>query len=273
MRRALFVVMLLMMSMTGAHAQNKVTFGLYDFYINGVTTVGGFKYNIWYRKYSGAAHSRGAVPHKGVTPVTDDGTFWFLEVAEKETGHYLGHITIPSSVNGYGAVASIASGAFKDCGVALTRVDIPSSIGDGILSPACIHSGAFTNCTNIAEIHTAAEVDVVDDAFDDYIYEHTILYVPKGKIQVYKNLTGWKNFKDIREEGAQPGDLNGDNDVNGTDLVALVSIVLGQQSGNSAADVNGDGQVNGTDLVALVNKILNASNARAAASQKRKAEQ
>lgn len=48
------------------------------------------------------------------------------EVAAKDPNNYQGYVTIPSSVNGYGTVASIAAGAFKDCGVALTRVDIPS---------------------------------------------------------------------------------------------------------------------------------------------------
>ncbi len=52
------------------------------------------------------------------------------------------------------------------------------------------------------------------------------------------------------------GDVNMDNAVNGTDLVALSNIVLGRKEKTESADVNGDGSVNGTDIVALSNIIL-----------------
>lgn len=55
------------------------------------------------------------------------------------------------------------------------------------------------------------------------------------------------------------GDVNGDGDVNGTDGVVLVNIILGRSENRPAADVNGDGEVNGTDYVALVNIILGRS--------------
>lgn len=57
------------------------------------------------------------------------------------------------------------------------------------------------------------------------------------------------------------GDVNGDGQVNGTDLVALTNIILGRNTKTSGADVNGDGQVNGTDYVALTNIILGKSKA------------
>ena len=52
------------------------------------------------------------------------------------------------------------------------------------------------------------------------------------------------------------GDINGDGEVNGTDLVALTNIILGKNEKKSAADVNGDGEVNGTDYVTLANIVL-----------------
>jgi len=59
------------------------------------------------------------------------------------------------------------------------------------------------------------------------------------------------------------GDVNGDGEVNGTDLVALVNIIMRENGvGYSAADVNSDGEVNGTDLVTLVNIIMAAKPAR-----------
>ena len=56
------------------------------------------------------------------------------------------------------------------------------------------------------------------------------------------------------------GDVNMDNAVNGTDLVALSNIVLGRKEKTETADVNKDGNVNGTDIVALSNIILGRSN-------------
>ena len=82
--------------------------------------------------------------------------------------------------------------------------------------------------------------------------------------------------EDVEYEGSDKasttkGDVNGDNQVNGTDLVALTNIILGKNAKTDAADVNGDGQVNGTDYVALVNIVLGRSQAprRAAADAAR----
>ena len=47
-----------------------------------------------------------------------------------------------------------------------------------------------------------------------------------------------------------PADLNGDSQVNGSDLTALLG-AWGAANGSSA-DLNGDGQVNGSDLTALL---------------------
>ena len=56
------------------------------------------------------------------------------------------------------------------------------------------------------------------------------------------------------------GDLNGDNAVNGTDLVMQTTMILAGQY-NAVADMNHDGLVNGTDYVLMVNKILGVSTA------------
>ena len=47
-----------------------------------------------------------------------------------------------------------------------------------------------------------------------------------------------------------PADINGDGQVNGSDLTALLG--AWGAAGGSAADLNGDGQVNGSDLTALL---------------------
>lgn len=66
----------------------------------------------------------------------------------------------------------------------------------------------------------------------------------------------------VKESSGRKGDVNDDNDVNGTDLVALTNMILGRSAKTPNGDVNGDGEVNGTDYVVLTNIILNRSNAR-----------
>ena len=76
-------------------------------------------------------------------------------------------------------------------------------------------------------------------------------YYDRGYVE-YGGSDGGSSFK---------GDVNGDGQVNGTDLVVLTNIILGKSAKTDAADVNGDGQVNGTDYVVLVNIVLGRSQA------------
>lgn len=61
------------------------------------------------------------------------------------------------------------------------------------------------------------------------------------------------------DEPTIQGDVNGDGEVNGTDMVALVNVIM-EKTVYDNADVNEDGNVNGTDMVALVNIIMTANN-------------
>ena len=72
------------------------------------------------------------------------------------------------------------------------------------------------------------------------------------------------------EDSAIPGDVNGDGNVNGADIVAVINYVLAD---DIAGDVNGDGNVNGADIVAVINYVLNDSgnNARPTLAQSRAA--
>ena len=51
------------------------------------------------------------------------------------------------------------------------------------------------------------------------------------------------------------GDLNGDNDVDVTDVVELIDMVLAG-SNDPAGDINGDGEVDVTDVVELIDMVL-----------------
>ena len=55
-------------------------------------------------------------------------------------------------------------------------------------------------------------------------------------------------------DGSIPGDVNGDGDVNGADIVAVINYVLNDSK--TEGDVNGDGEVNGADIVAVINYVL-----------------
>ena len=189
LKRIMLLSVVSLFSLTEVHA-------MWTYYINGKETIDDITYNLWYRRYSGYVESSGTNgpgPVTGVGGVTDS-YFSFYEVTAlaKYPYHYQGYITIPSRAS------SIATGAFANCG-ALTRVDIPSSIGDGILLPAYIKSGAFSNCPVLADVYTEAEHSIPDDAFDEYIYSHATLHVPAGKKATYQNLGGWKKFSNIEE--------------------------------------------------------------------------
>lgn len=60
--------------------------------------------------------------------------------------------------------------------------------------------------------------------------------------------------KDVPEPN-KPGDLNGDNEVTGQDLVIEANFIMNGEY-NEAADLNNDGEVSGQDYVILVNKVL-----------------
>ena len=78
----------------------------------------------------------------------------------------------------------------------------------------------------------------------------------KGWVPYYYNGTDWLEYEGSDDTPTMKGDVNGDGEVNGTDLVALTNIILGKSEKRDAADVNGDGEVNGTDYVSLVNIVL-----------------
>ena len=54
-----------------------------------------------------------------------------------------------------------------------------------------------------------------------------------------------------------PGDINGDGEVNVSDVTALINKILGSSTYSDAVcDINGDGEINVSDVTALINMIL-----------------
>lgn len=64
----------------------------------------------------------------------------------------------------------------------------------------------------------------------------------------------------------QPGDVNGDNKVNISDVTELINILLSGITPGDAADVNGDGKVNISDVTELINILLSGGNRNNAAA-------
>ena len=137
-----------------------------------------------------------------------------------------------------------------------------------------IGNSAFIWCKALEAICLKSEYpcELGSTTFYTQDYDNITLYVPNGAMASYMFADGWNKFKNIVEGEPTPattkGDVNGDGQVNGTDLVALTNIILGKSSKTDAADVNGDGYVNGTDYVALANIVLGRSNAKATAMAK-----
>lgn len=76
----------------------------------------------------------------------------------------------------------------------------------------------------------------------------------------YDELGNRLTKKAAPQPGMLPGDANGDGDVSVTDVVVIISYVLGENPdgfNESSADVNGDGSVTVADAVQVLDIILN----------------
>lgn len=102
-------------------------------------------------------------------------------------------------------------------------------------TPVAIESNTFSNRTNAT------------------------LYVPCGSKAAYHEAAFWKEFKEIVEIG----DVNNDDYVNVTDIMAIANYILKipmNAFNERAADVNGDNRINVTDIMGIANIILKVPN-------------
>lgn len=117
----------------------------------------------------------------------------------------------------------------------------------------------FNSCSNIKEVYVFAE-----DApsLQNYAFScsNATLYVPAGCMETYQ-ASDWRNYfseiVEMDQQVVEPGDVNGDQSINVSDVTALVSIILNSGEYSTAADVNKDGVINVSDVTALVSIILN----------------
>ena len=87
-------------------------------------------------------------------------------------------------------------------------------------------------------------------------YSDAVLYVPTPSVNSYQNAMHWEHFGLILGmDFTDPGDVNGDLEVNVADINAVINLVL-SGNGDTGGDVNGDGQVNIADINAIINLVL-----------------
>ncbi|MDO4511474.1 MAG: leucine-rich repeat protein [Bacteroidales bacterium] len=179
------------------------------------------------------------------------------------------NITIPNGVK------TIGSQTFSYCN-GLTKINLPEGL-------TTLGHGAFWGCSNLKQVTLPSTVTSMECAFwwctslskmyckaktpiktENYLFSNTpvesaTLYVPIGSKAAYQAANGWNEFGTIIEMdfSVTQGDVNGDGQVNVSDVTALISRILGTASfADKVCDINGDGQVNVSDVTALIALIL-----------------
>ena len=101
-------------------------------------------------------------------------------------------------------------------------------------------------------VHCFATEKSVDDEGNEVV---TLL-----TFKAYNGMAVYKIGKNVGGEEPPtpgvPGDVNGDDVVDGSDANIIINMILGKADPSDAADVNGDGNVDGGDLNLVINMIL-----------------
>lgn len=137
---------------------------------------------------------------------------------------------------------------------ALTALTLPATLTE-------IGTDAFKGVTNLTSLTVNAVVPPVGGVFEDAVYEalKDRLVVPAGSEEAYKAAPGWKKFYSDATPDLAVGDLNGDGNVDVTDVSLLIDVVLGKTvelAEGAVADLNGDGNTDVSDVSLLIDIIL-----------------
>ena len=165
---------------------------------------------------------------------------------------YLGDKEIDSLIipDGITSVKSYAFAGFTS----LKSVTIPGSV-------TSMDYRSFGYCSGLTDVYCYAEdAPTIGEAFYKVQTSFVTLHVPEASIETYKKTSPWSGFGNILaidDEPTLPGDVNGDGVVNGTDIQAIINLIV-EGEYVEKADVNSDAQVNGTDIQEVINIIVNA---------------
>lgn len=105
-------------------------------------------------------------------------------------------ITAFCELSYFASLTSIAQNEFADC-VHLDSITIPKNV-------TTIGEKAFSGCNSLKKVFTKIQnpQPFNNNVFTQTAYEQTLLVVPVGTINTYKETAGWKNFYNIVEEGS-----------------------------------------------------------------------
>ena len=206
----------------------------------------------------------------------DESTAMVIQMPDEEC--YRGDVVIPETVTYQDvtfSVTTIDEGAFEDCYDLNSLVigDAVEVIGENAfqgctgLTSVTIGSGvtnigakAFNYCNALQTVTCRGMVPPVmasSNCFTNAAYSKAVLKVPRPEIETYASADYWYKFNNIQGWGyLDPGDVNGDGEVNIADVNAVIDIILGGNSSTTAADVNGDGEINIADINAVIDIIL-----------------
>ena len=136
----------------------------------------------------------------GLTEVTIPGSVGIIDGYAFTCCHNLKSVTLNEGTK------TIEYNAFLAC-TSLSSIDIPASvtkIGSQAFGGAqIIHNGygngSYEGCDNLKRVivHWEEPISISSNTFSNAA--NATLYVPKGKVDVYANANGWKDFKSIVE--------------------------------------------------------------------------
>lgn len=149
---------------------------------------------------------------------------------------------IPNSVSSIGKYAFWALKGLKS-------IVIPKSV-------ETINDYAFCECRNLTTICCLRKEPPIcngNSTFSGVGRGKCLVWVPKGCVDTYKKATGWKDFQNIQE--IIDGDYDLDGKVDGEDVSTLANNISNASADANIGDINGDDEVNVADVVALINKM------------------
>ncbi len=205
--------------------------------------------------YIGRNLSYGTIYNLGYSPFYRNTTLRSVTITDKETeiseNEFYGCTNLQNVQIGDG-VTSIGNWAFSGCS-SLKNFSFGTQV-------KTIGQEAFSDCTAVTAITSNAQTPPTcgTQALDDINKWDCVLYVPKGYVSDYQAADQWKDFFFIEEiQPALRGDVNDDGVVNGTDIQAIINLIV-ESLYDEKGDVNEDGNVNGTDIQEVINIIVNA---------------
>ena len=153
-------------------------------------------------------------------------------------------------------VTALGSQAVRE--VPMTEIYLPASL-------LTITENTFSGSTSINKVTCMAKNPPESGFFPDEVYAAATLYVPQASLEKYQADEYWSKFEHIEgidtgdEPGLDLGDLNGDGNVDVTDVSILIDVVLGKDAplaDGAVTDLNNDGNVDVSDVSLLIDIIL-----------------